>query len=76
MTRTFTLTVDMDSALFGGAPETELGYVLRDIIERVKDQGTETFVVKARRPRQSRRSWAAVDSQGNTVGEFRILERD
>ena len=72
--RTFTLTVDMDSASFDQEPELELGCVLRDIIDRIKDQGAQAFTVKLKE--SGRRYWAAVDSKGNTVGDFRIVERD
>ena len=73
--RTFILTVHMDNnASFADAAEAELGCVLRDIIDRIKDQGAEAFTVKI--GQGGRRYWAAVDSKGNTVGEFRIVERD
>lgn len=68
--RTFTLEIQMENAAFDDAPEIELATILRDIAIRIEDQGVDFFTVRRRRSQ----SWAAVDTNGNTVGDFRVLK--
>lgn len=71
--RTFTLEIHMENDAFDGedAASDELVFILRDVAERVEDQGVAQFTV---RKGQRSQSWSAVDTNGNSVGAFRILE--
>lgn len=69
--RTFHLEVHMDNAAFENSPETELADILRDVAGRIEDQGVDLFTIH-RNDRSN--TWSAVDTNGNSVGEFRIFD--